>query len=47
MPRRTRGEFGWSEGGMATTEVIKSERLICFLGKRCLFYHELHELSND
>ena len=28
MPRLTRGEFGWSVGGMATVEVIQNERLI-------------------
>ena len=28
VPRRTRGEFGWSEGSMTTIEVTQNKRLI-------------------
>ena len=34
MSRLLRGEVGWSEGGMATLEVNRNERLIEFLGKK-------------
>ena len=37
MPRLTRGEFCWSESGVATIEVIQTARLIGLEGKKCLF----------
>ena len=45
MNRFTRGELGWSLGGMVTLEVIQTESLN--YKKKKAFYYVLCKLSND
>ena len=46
IPRRTRSEFYWSEGAMATIQVIHNEKCAVFLNFECRFCFNFEDRFN-